>query len=613
MAYFELSGSKGFAVRIHYSEPYYNILSNTSVVQIDNIEFKNDSMMGYPSYLSGYITIGGTNVVTMNSSKAYHGMPAAASTGAWVSMNISKDVAGFPWISNNIEHKPDGSGSTAISVYIKFTNSTNNYDGGIIEGSQNIALMTIPRSSSLTLSKNSVNVEDTIDANITRANESFTHTVEFYVDETYYQKYDSVSTTQSFKIPREWYRSMPTSTSRTAYCRVATYNNGTPVGDPVISLFTITVPSNIIPTVGTITLNPSTINGKNILVKGKNGFGITVSGSSAGIGSTIKSYTFSGPSISKTTTNTSVSISSVSSVGTLTYKVTVTDNRGRTNSSTATIQCYDYYAPSITSFDAYRSQQDGTPDPNGAYLKYTYQVDYASVNKTNNVNVSVWYNDKSSTASDKTIDLNGDINTTYKVHLEVSDSYGGHSVSPVLSVFGQTRVLNITQDGTGIALGKMASSSELFECRWKAKFDNDVEIKGKSLIDLIYPVGSIYMSVNSTSPSTLFGGEWERLEDRFLLGASDTYTAGSEGGEATHKLTVNELPSHNHGVRVNWYNDPSTKNTVSVGGVAAETREVDGRLGIDRGDDSVTITQGGGQAHNNMPPYLAVFMWKRVK
>lgn len=610
MAYFELSGGKGFAVRIHYSEPHYDVLSNTSVVQIDNVEFKNTLMGGYPSYLSGYISIGGTNVVTMDSSKGYHIMPAT-NKDTWVSMLI-EETTSFPWMSNSITHNSDGSGSTTISVYIKFTNSTSNYNGGIIEGSQNITLMTIPRSSSLSLSHTGIYVEDIITAYITSANSDFKHAVEFYIDETYYKKYEDVSTSQSFQIPRDWYRAMPNSTSCTAYCRITTYNNGSPIGNQTTVPFTVVVRPEIIPSIGNIVLSPSGINGNSILIKGKNALTISVSDCIAGVGSTIKSYTFSGPSISKTTTDSSVSISSVSSVGTLTYKVTVTDNRGRTNYVTATIVCYDYYAPSITSFDAYRSKQDGTPNPNGAYLKYIYTVDYAPVNDTNKVTISVWYNDKSSTASDKTIDLNGDINTTYKVHLEVVDDYGGSSVSPVLSVFGQTRVLNITKDGTGIALGKMASSSELFDCRWDANFENSISIKGINIFDLIYPVGSIYISVNEADPSTLFGGTWERLKDRFLLGAGDTYTVGSTGGEATHTLTLAELPPHAHSVRVDWTNSPSTTNTVSVNGVAASVSSASGNLGIDR-DGSGTGSNGSGEAHNNMPPYLAVFMWKRVK
>ena len=65
---------------------------------------------------------------------------------------------------------------------------------------------------------------------------------------------------------------------------------------------------------------------------------------------------------------------------------------------------------------------------------------------------------------------------------------------------------------------------------------------GTSLFDLIYPVGAVYISMNNTSPATLFGGSWTKIEGKFLLGTSSAYPSGSSGGEETHTLTVNELP-----------------------------------------------------------------------
>ena len=67
-----------------------------------------------------------------------------------------------------------------------------------------------------------------------------------------------------------------------------------------------------------------------------------------------------------------------------------------------------------------------------------------------------------------------------------------------------------------------------------------------AILDTIYPVGSIYMSVNSTDPSSFLGGSWAPLKDRFLLAAGDKYAGGSTGGEASHTLTISEMPSHNH-------------------------------------------------------------------
>lgn len=120
-----------------------------------------------------------------------------------------------------------------------------------------------------------------------------------------------------------------------------------------------------------------------------------------------------------------------------------------------------------------------------------------------------------------------------------------------------------------------------------------------NIVNLIYPIGSIYISVNSVSPSILFGGTWEQLKDRFLLGSGDTYTAGVTGGEATHTLTIEEIPSHTHsGVRRSSVGVTGSKSTGSSASTNNTTYDTD--------------ATGGGQAHNNMPPYLAVYMWKRI-
>ena len=73
----------------------------------------------------------------------------------------------------------------------------------------------------------------------------------------------------------------------------------------------------------------------------------------------------------------------------------------------------------------------------------------------------------------------------------------------------------------------------------------------------IYPVGSIYMSVNSTSPASLFGGTWEQLKDRFLIGAGNSYEVNATGGEATHTLTIDEMPKHSHQNRLSGDNASS--------------------------------------------------------
>lgn len=67
---------------------------------------------------------------------------------------------------------------------------------------------------------------------------------------------------------------------------------------------------------------------------------------------------------------------------------------------------------------------------------------------------------------------------------------------------------------------------------------------GEGTLNAIYPIGSIYMSVNSTNPSQIFGGTWEQIKDRFLLACGNTYSNGATGGEANHILTIAETPTH---------------------------------------------------------------------
>lgn len=126
------------------------------------------------------------------------------------------------------------------------------------------------------------------------------------------------------------------------------------------------------------------------------------------------------------------------------------------------------------------------------------------------------------------------------------------------------------------------------------------------ILDNVYPVGSIYMSVNSTNPENLFGGTWEQIQGRFLFGMNSSYPAGSTGGEITHALTIDEMPEHNHTI---YY--------PNAGGPYGNAN-----ISYPEGSDTnmtwcaemcKTAPTGGGAAHNNMPPYLSVYIWKRTK
>lgn len=132
-----------------------------------------------------------------------------------------------------------------------------------------------------------------------------------------------------------------------------------------------------------------------------------------------------------------------------------------------------------------------------------------------------------------------------------------------------------------------------------------------NLLDIIYPVGSVYISFNDTSPSSFIGGTWEQLNNVFLYGTSGGI--GVTGGEATHLLSTAEIPRHNHALRI----------AVIYGGNAAMCRSVFATNStfwnsgdIDNGlydSNNSTSWVGSSQAHNNMPPYITCRIYKKTK
>lgn len=212
--------------------------------------------------------------------------------------------------------------------------------------------------------------------------------------------------------------------------------------------------------------------------------------------------------------------------------------------------------------------------------------------------------------------------------------------------------------GTTLVAGAMPNSAN----QSLSNLNSDGEAKFTNILEQCYPVGSIYMSVNNVSPATLFGfGTWEQIKDTFLLACGDTYSNADTGGASTITLTTDQIPSHNHSASsnstgahthgkgtfeitgsVNFRNDfgkyqratgsgafSGTSNGVITRpdggndvGDTNYTRTADFKASNkwtgateSKGDHTHTITvnnNGGGQAHNNMPPYLAVNIWKRT-
>jgi hypothetical protein len=154
-----------------------------------------------------------------------------------------------------------------------------------------------------------------------------------------------------------------------------------------------------------------------------------------------------------------------------------------------------------------------------------------------------------------------------------------------------------------------------------------------AFLGTIYPVGSIYISTVSTNPNTLFGvGTWSAIGGQFLIGADGTYTAASTGGAATKTLSSGEMPSHTHAVgTLATASDGVHKHAIGVDGVTSTGTgkfaiNVPGSANGDAGSiegtfdspshthslSGSTASTGSGSSFSILPPYVAVYMWKRT-
>lgn len=131
-----------------------------------------------------------------------------------------------------------------------------------------------------------------------------------------------------------------------------------------------------------------------------------------------------------------------------------------------------------------------------------------------------------------------------------------------------------------------------------------------AVVERDHPVGSLYISENQTSPAELYGGAWERIEGKFIMGASDTYPAGSTGGEAAVALTEANNGPHTHifeKLVTGAQNTNPDGSTIQRGQGANGSNKV-----LNYPDNYKLSTSGKGEPHNNIPPYYSMYIWRRV-
>ena len=152
-----------------------------------------------------------------------------------------------------------------------------------------------------------------------------------------------------------------------------------------------------------------------------------------------------------------------------------------------------------------------------------------------------------------------------------------------------------------------------------------IEFK-KDLLEKVYPIGSYYWSSSDISPQTLFGGIWTKIKGRFLFASDGNHSVGYEDGEEKHYLTIDEMPSHSHGYKTFHHDNTycsgqaqmlQPKNSYYGQQTYIQTKNKRAYYPYSKNDwDSLenasTYSEGGGKAHNNMPPYITANCWRRT-
>lgn len=271
-----------------------------------------------------------------------------------------------------------------------------------------------------------------------------------------------------------------------------------------------------------------------------------------------------------------------------------------------------------------------------------------------------------------------DLNSTLKSRYDAAYTHAQSAHAPTNAE--RNALVGVQKNGEDIAIDTATRKANVTVPTKVSELENDSGyVKGIGDVLLsVYPVGAIYISTIETSPATLFGGTWQRINDTFLLAAGSAYSAGSTGGAANVTLTSAQMPSHTHsgstvssgshthtattgsagshyhsassgtsgshthagygavyhGTGSTWnpgaesYAEITEWRTISAGNftqyagdhshsvsVSSAGSHTHSLTTASSGSHTHTVSigsTGSGESHNNMPPYLTVYMWKRT-
>lgn len=539
--------------------------------------------------------------------------------------------------TGDITHNDDGSKN--IYVYATFNpNSNTSYLPSSMNVDGAVSLTTIPRTS--TFSATDAEIEGISKITINR-NSNFTYNLLYSFKNLTGTIATGVTSNYDWTIPTSFYEQIPSSKSATCTITCITYSGNTQIGS---TSSTITVSCNeainapIISSYSIKDINQATKNltgNDNVLVKYRSNVKITVN-SSAKNGASISSVKVDGQSIDSSNSIT------FNNVDRNYFIVTLIDSRGFSKTIPITASYVDYVILTCQAKPKRTSQTSST-----ITLEYSGNYYNGSFGNTyNTLNMSWKYRQKGSTSWTNGGTLTPTIsNNTYSGSKTLGTNFNYKKDYEFMISYSD----KIDSQNTTISTSKGQGNFEIYDkallangdvlFRWDSgsiQVGDWLNSLKSTLMNSIYPVGAVYISLSSTNPSTLFGGTWQQIKGRFLLGVGEQddnnsyrygdsiskvdVPVGEKGGGDLVELTIAEMPKHNHTSnphghgRLKWWGG----NTASLnsGGNSYRwnwdtTGKNDDGFTMDEATVSINNT-GEGVAHNNMPPYLGVYMWKRT-
>lgn len=402
-----------------------------------------------------------------------------------ISANSSKTLASG---STRVNHNADGTKSFSFSFSQEFAINFNGYVG-TKSGSGSGTLNTIPRASSLTVP--TINLGDSGTLTISRAVSSFTHTVTAKFG-SYSQTIATKTTATSltFTPPLEWANAIPNAKSGTCTYTIVTFNGSSQIGSKTVSGTLQAVESDVAPTINSCVASDAETDVKNSIgayVQTKSKLK-TVTSATPKYGATIKSYvlTFEGMTYDGATATSDY----IKGSGTVAYTVTVTDSRGFTKTYSGNISVLAYTPPTITEFAAFRCNDSGTAIDDGVKLNVTRNWQITPLNNKNANSWALKYRKQGATTWVSLTSGTGysvttnyittgvfDVDYPYELQVTVADKW--NSASLIIEIPTAFTLVDYHSSGKGIAFGKVAETTNLFDVDFPMLLRQKVDLEGE--------------------------------------------------------------------------------------------------------------------------------------